>query len=212
MTAKLPQRPPADLASRNPSWHTWPITDPLWHIANTRGPYATRFGAMRSYGPLASARFDPHPPPPGDHPTERVLYTAGDLVTAIAERFQNGREIRCRQATDPIVYSWMPTRPLRLLDITDVSALRLGASQLLSTGPKRHTRSWAIAIHATWPDADGLLYQSSMAGRRCAALWAPGADSFPHAPAFAKLLPDPAPAWIRLLRNTAAQIHYDFYP
>lgn len=207
MTAKLPQQPPADLASRNPSWHTWPITDPLWHIANTRGPYATRFGAMRSYGPLASARFDPHPPPPGDHPTERVLYTAGDLVTAIAERFQNGREIRCRQATDPIVYSWMPTRPLRLLDITDVSALRLGASQLLSTGPKRHTRSWAIAIHATWPDADGVL-----AGRRCAALWAPGADSFPHAPAFAKLLSDPAPAWIRLLRNTAAQIHDDFYP
>ena len=36
--------------------------------------------------------------------------------------------------------------------------------------------------------------------------------SFPHAPAFAKLLPDPAPAWIRLLRNTAAQIHDDFYP
>jgi len=44
-----------------------------------------------------------------------------------------------------------------------------------------------------------------------AALWAPAADRFPPRPAFATLLSDPAPAWIRTLRNTAAQIHYDFY-
>jgi Arc/MetJ family transcription regulator len=104
VTAKLPQQPPTDLAARRPSWHTWPVTDSLWHIANTSGPYATRFSVMRSFGPLASARFDPHPPPPQNHSTERVLYAAGDLVTALAERFQNGREIRCRQPADPIVY------------------------------------------------------------------------------------------------------------
>ena len=211
MTAKLPQQPPADLAAREPGWRTWPTTDPLWHIANTSGPYATQFAAMRSYGPLASARFDPHPPPPGDHPTERILYAAIDLVTALAERFQNGREIRCRQATSPIVYSWMPTRPLRLIDVSDVSALRPGASQPLSTGPRRHTRTWAAAIRRTWPAADGLRYQSSMTGRECVALWAPAADSFPPRPAFAKLLSDPAPAWMQALRNTAVQIRYDFY-
>ncbi|MET0863191.1 MAG: RES family NAD+ phosphorylase [Nakamurella sp.] len=210
MTGKLP-RPPADLATRDPAWRHWPSTDPLWHIANTRGPFATRFGVMRSYGPLASARFDTHPSPAGEHPVERVLYAAGDLVTAIAERFQSGREIRCQQPTEPIVYSWMATRPLELIDITDLSALRLGASQLLSTGPKRQTRVWAAALRTTWPAADGLLYQSSMAGRTCVALWAPALDSFPAAPAFAKLLADPAPAWIALLRNTAAQIHYDFF-
>jgi len=88
VTAKLPPQPPIDLSSRNPERYIWPVTDPLWHIANTRGPYATRFGAMRSFGPLASARFDPHPPPAGDHPTERVLYASRDLVTALAERFQ----------------------------------------------------------------------------------------------------------------------------
>jgi hypothetical protein len=188
------------------------MSEPLWHIANTSGPYATRFGSMRSFGPLASARFDPHPPPPQDHPTERILYAATDLVTAIAERFQNGREIRCHQPTEPIVYSWTPTRTLRLLDLTGTSALRLGASQLLSTGPKRHTRTWAAALRATWPDADGLLYQSSMAGRACAALWAPAAGTFPAAPAFAKLMSDPATAWIDVLRSAAVQIHYDFYP
>lgn len=211
MTAKPPQQPPNDLAARRPSWHTWPVTAPLWHIANTSGPYATRFGVMRSFGPLASARFDPHPPPPQNHPTERVLYVATDLVTALAERFQNGREIRCHQPTDPIVYSWKPTHPLRLLDVTGVSALRLGASQLLSTGPRRRSRTWAIALRATWPDADGLLYQSSMAGRTCATLWAPATYTFPTAPAFAKLLSDPASAWITLLRDAAVQIHYDFY-
>ncbi len=211
MTAKLPHHPPADLDSRQPSWRSWPTTDPLWRVADTNGPFATRFAAMRTFGPLASARFDPHPPPPSDHPTQRILYAACDLVTALAERFQHGREIRCRQATDPIVYSWMPTRPLQLIDVTDLSAVRLGASQLLSTGPKRITRAWAIAIRRTWPAADGLLYQSSMAGRACVALWAPAVDSFPPRPAFAKLLADPADAWIRKLRNTAAHIHYDFY-
>ena len=211
MTAKLPPQPPADLDVRKPSWRTWPTTEPLWQVANTGGSFAARFAVMRAYGPLASARFDPHPPPPAEHPTERILYAAIDLVTALAERFQNGREIRCRQPTNPIVYSWMPARPLQLIDVTDLSALRLGASQLLSTGPKRHTRTWAVAIRRTWPAADGLLYQASMAGGECVALWAPAADSFPPRPAFARLLSDPAPEWIRTLRHTAAHIHYDFY-
>jgi len=211
VTAKLPHRPPADLDARNPSWRSWPTTDPLWQVANTSGPFAARYSVMCAYEPLAAARFDPHPPPPDDHPIERILYAATDLVTALAERFQNGREIRCRQTTAPIVYSWMPTRTLRLIDVTDLSALRLGASQLLSTGPQRHTRSWAVAIRRTWPTADGLLYQSSMAGRDCVALWAPAANSFPARPAFARLLSDPAPEWIRALRNAAATIHYDFF-
>ena len=101
MTAKLPPQPPADLDVRKPSWRTWPTTDPLWQVANTRGSFAARFAVMRAYGPLASARFDPHPPPPAEHPTERILYAAIDLVTALAERFQNGREIRAGKHQNP---------------------------------------------------------------------------------------------------------------
>jgi hypothetical protein len=209
--AKLPHQPPNDLHSRNPDWHIWPVTHPLWHIANTSGPYATRFAAMRGFGPLESARFDPHPLPVGPYSIERVLYAAGDLVTALAERFQNGREIRCRQPFDPVVYAWMPTRPLQLLDVTGLSALRIGASQLLSTGPRRHTRIWARALRAAWPHADGLLYQSSMAGRPCVALWAPAFDGLPAAPEFSKLLADPAAVWVGLLRDAAVQVHYEFY-
>ena len=44
---------------------------------------------MRSFGPLSSARFDPHPPPPGDHPTERILYAAIDPAPAWMQALRN---------------------------------------------------------------------------------------------------------------------------
>ena len=210
MTAKLPQKPPPDLASLAPDWHAWTTETPMWHIGSASGPYANPFGVMRSYGPLQTARFDPHPLPAQDHPAERVLYVAGELVTALAERFQQSREIRCRQPSDPVAYGWFPRRPLDLIDLTGVGALRMGASQLLATGPKRVTRAWARAIRECWPTADGVLYRSSMAGRRCAALRGPAQDGFPDSAAFAKLMSDPAPAWIQALRGAAVRAGYTF--
>jgi hypothetical protein len=50
-----------------------------------------------------------------------------------------------------------------------------------------------------------------MAGRVCVALWAPALDRFPSAPAFAKLLSDPAAAWVAMLRSAAVHIHHEFY-
>lgn len=72
------------------------------------------------------------------------------------------------------------------------------------------TRTWARALRATWPDADGLRYTSSLTGRPCAALWAPARDSFPGAPAFALLISHPAPLWQDQLRNAAAELGYTF--
>jgi hypothetical protein len=164
---------------------------------------------MRSFGPLPSARFDPHPPPAGMHPTERVLYAGSNLVTALAERFQKVREIRRHQPDEPIVYSWVATRPLRLLDLTGRAATRLGASHTISAGPKNVTRGWARALRATWPEADGSLYSSAMTGEQCVALWAPAQSSFPDAPGFSALLSHPASSWTDVLRAAAAQIGYD---
>jgi hypothetical protein len=209
VSPKLPRTPPADLARRRPLWKDWEPNQPLWHVANSKGAYAARFAVMRSYGPLPSARFDPHPPPPGLHPTERVLYAASNLVAALAERFQKGREIRRHQPVEPVVYAWTPTRPLRLLDLTGRAATRLGASHTISAGPKDVTRSWARALRATWPTADGLFYSSAMTGEPCFALWAPAQNSFPAAPAFSALLSHPATSWNNLLRAAAAQIGYD---
>ena len=209
---KLP-RPPADISSRTPDWLVRPMgSPPLWQVVSTAGPYAVRFGLMRRFGPLASARFDPHPPPPGEHPTERALYAATDLATALAERFQHNREIRGTAPDAPGVYAWTPTRPLRLADLRDTGALRLGASHTINTGPRTITRMWARAIRGAWPDADGVAYASSMSGRTCLALWAPAADSFPAAPDFAKLLNDRAPGWQLRVQSAAVEIGYAHFP
>ncbi|MDQ2846904.1 MAG: RES domain-containing protein [Actinomycetota bacterium] len=133
------------------------------------------------------------------------------MTTALAERFQAAREIRCAQSDRPIAYSWFPTRPLRLIDLTGQAALRIGASTKINSGPKRITRNWARAIRDAWPDADGLFYTSSMTGQPCVAIWAPAADSFPPRPQFARLLADPAQQWVEALQSVAVEIHYDFF-
>ena len=209
MQPKIPGEPPADLADREPDWHTWPAGIPLWHVASTAGPYSAGFGVMRAHGPLPTARFDPHPLA-SDHPTERVLYAASDLPTALAERFQRSREVRRNLPEASGVYAWRPTRALYLIDLRELGTVRLGASQLLRTGPKKVTRTWARALRAAWPDADGIAYRSSMAGRDCVALWAPAAATFPPAPEFSRLISDPASAWQALLRSAAVQIGYDY--
>lgn len=211
VTAKLPRQPPGDLAQRQPQITAWRSTDVLWHIASTAGPFATRFGQMRSYGPLPSARFDPHPEPARDHAREAVLYASATLLTALAERFQHGREIRTDDPAAPVAYAWTPTRSSRLIDLTGPGATRLGASHAIGSGPKPATRAWARAIRVTWPDVDGLLYSSSMTGESCLALWAPAQDAFPTAPSFARLLGDSSmAAWRELLRSAAVQLGYDF--
>lgn len=177
-----------------------------------KGPYARRFGEMRAFGPLRSARFDPHPEPPGMSSNERVLYVSGDLLTAIAERYQRRRAVILSEPTSPIVYSWSPLRVLRLVDLTGTGATRLGASQALTTGPRSVTRRWARAMRATWPDADGLYYRSSMSGGGCAACWGPAADSFPDKPAFAVPIDFPSREFQDLVQAACAELGYDYWP
>lgn len=210
MIAKRPQTPPADLASRSPDWFSWPTSAVLWQLAATTGRWSAPFATLRHFGPLPSARFDPHSPPPHTSPTEGVLYAGTDLLTALAERFQHLREIRRDQPGDPVAYSWAPTRPLQLLDLTDSAAVRLGASHVINTGRKDVTRVWARALRAAWPEADGVLYSSPMTGRNCTALWTPAQNSFPPAPAFATLMTYPAPEWQNTLRGAAAELGYTY--
>src|SRR5665647_2224366 len=79
--AKRPQTPPADLASRSPDWFSWPTSAVLWQLAATTGRWSAPFATLRHFGPLPSARFDPHSPPPHTSPTEGVLYAGTDLLT-----------------------------------------------------------------------------------------------------------------------------------
>lgn len=209
--AKLPNRPPGDLASRSPDWYHEPTDLPLWTIAAGSGRFARPFGEMRTYGPRRTARFDPHPEPPGAASGELVLYAARDLPTVIAERYQRRRAVDLSEAARPVVYSWFATRALRLLDLTGPGALRLGASHAINTGPRAVCRSWARALRSAWPEADGLRYSSSMTGRECLALWAPAIDSFPPAPSFALPMDLSSREWQALIQGACAELGYDYW-
>ena len=90
-------------------------------------------------------RWDPHPEPPGDHPGEGVLYTAGDLMTCVAEVFADTRIIDTRCDT-PVLQIWQATRAMRLLDLSGQWALRNGASAALDSAPRSTCRAWARAV------------------------------------------------------------------
>lgn len=208
--SKVPHTPPPDLADRTPTWTRYSRTDVLWQIASAAGAHPTGFGQMRSYGPLPSARFDPHPEPPGGGSGELVLYAAATLLTALAERFQHNREIRRADPTNPIAYAWRPVRRVTLIDLRGPGAVALGAAHAIGSYRKDITRRWARALRSTWPMADGILYASAMTGQDCLALWAPAAESFPPAPEFARAIDTPAAHWQHTLRAAAVQLGYTY--
>ena len=92
---KVPRTPPEPL--RRERGDVLTVTARLWRIHRTRGVHVIPWNALRRYGPLPSMRFDPHPPPLGEH-DEGVLYAATSLTTALAETFQTTRLIDTVQA------------------------------------------------------------------------------------------------------------------
>lgn len=143
---------------------------------------------LHHYGPTG-ARFDPHPLPPAVQ-TVGATYVASDLVTALAEVFRLRRVIDTVRSM-PYATAWVPSRPLRLLDLTGLWPVRAGASRALASGRHDLSRARARTIYETWPDADGLLYRSVMTGRFAVVLWTAAVDSFPARPVFSLPLADP---------------------
>jgi hypothetical protein len=177
----------------------------LWRVHRTAGGHVVGWNELRRYGPLPTMRFDPHPLPLGTH-GEGVLYAATDLATALAEVFQGTRIIDL-SSNRPRLTAWTPTRPLRLLNSTDKWALRNGGASALASAPRGTGRAWARAIHAAWPDLDGLWTISTMTGQPNVVLWNPAIDSFPAAPAFSRPLADPLVRGI-VRRIAAEDLHY----
>jgi hypothetical protein len=117
------------------------------------------------------------------------MYTATDYTTAFGEVFQRNRAITVSGAR--ALASWLPTRPLRLLDLTDAWAVRNGASGSLDSAPHSTCRAWAQAVRGTWPDLDGLYTQSTMTRRPVVTLFAPARDAFPASPSLSRSLDHP---------------------
>ncbi len=165
-SAKLPLPPePEELAVRAPA-DLVAVTrvSLLWRVYDTTGPHGRQWYEFRHFGPVATGRFDHHVPPPGDQ-ARAVLYVGLSVQTCVAEVFQDTRVIdRARRSR------WLAgfrlARELRLLDLSGAWPTRAGASQAISSGSRERARAWARAIHAAFPDVDGLWYRSSMDGGR----------------------------------------------
>lgn len=200
---KLPRTPPDHLTITEDD-----LTD--WHgrmvrIHGTAGPHVLHWHQMRHVGPLP-ARFDPHPPPVGQHDDAAVMYVAATFDTALAEVFQAARTVLPSAPNRPYLTVWQPDRALRLLDITGSWPIRNGASHALNTGPHAVCRAWARAIAAHPARVDGLRYTSSMTGGAAAALFLPAADSFPEYPELSIALTHPGLA--HAVHGAAGRVGY----
>ena len=156
---------------------------------DTVGEHVLAWNALRTYGPVARCRFDPHDLPPHEQ-TAGVCCLALDLPTALAEFFQDTRVVNARRNA-PHLTAFQPRRALRLLDLTGEWSVRAGASHVINTGRRDVTRAWARAITAAWPGLDGLWHTSSMTGRSCVTIFNSAADVMPAAPSFSEPLDHP---------------------
>lgn len=180
--------PPRRLTARKADFAAYESV--LFRLHRIEGRHRVKWDQMRTWGPLLSARWDPHPEPVGEYDEAAVMYAATDYSTALGEVFQGTRSITLSPAR--ALVAWTPARPLRLLHLTDTWAMRNGASGSLDSATRSTCRAWARAIHTTWPDLDGLLTHSAITRRPLVTLFAPAGDSFPASPSVTRPLSHPA--------------------
>jgi RES domain len=200
---KAPRTPPAQLIREPHDLVDYTAT--LWRIHRTAGEHVLPWNTLRTYGPLPSMRWDPHPGAEPISTAEGVLYAAADIGTSLAEVYQTTRVIDTR-AGAPTLTAWQPQRGLRLLDLSGTWLLRNSASAALLAAPRSTCRRWARAIYTTWPELDGLHVPSTLTGRPNIVLWNAAADSIPTMPSFSRPLTHPL-VW-SIAQAAAAEIGY----
>jgi hypothetical protein len=201
---KFPE-PPRDLAAVTPEWREVPAGTLLWRVYARGGAHPGAWNGFRHHGPVGTARFDHHLPPPREQ-ERAVLYAALDVPTCLAEAFQATRTIH-RTRREPWLVGFRMAAPLHLLDLHSAWPTRAGASMAIASGRRDRARRCSQAIYAACRAAQGLWYSSSMyAGRPCVALYERGESALPARPSLHLALADP-----RLdvpLQHIAADIHY----
>jgi hypothetical protein len=155
----------------------------LWRVHRTEGAHVLAWNAFRHFGPVL--RFDPHPPPPSEHPDRAVWYGASTPGVALAEAFQIDRTIDRRNGR-PYLTGLSFTRALSVLDLAVDSAgawvTRAGGTFAISTAPHAVTQQWARAVVEAFPQLNGVRYNSRFAGAACVALFAPARSAMPAQP------------------------------
>lgn len=162
----------------------------LWRIHQTSSARAVPWNQLRTWGPVPTARWDPHPLPPGEHAPLGAAYLGLDVPTCLAEVFQLTRFVDV-DAMAPYVTAFRSRVEVVVADLTGEWLLKAGGSAQLAFQHKDRTRAWARAIHVAWPHLDGLLAPSAvLGGHDVAAVWATGV--FPPAPELSVPLNSPA--------------------
>ena len=177
----------------------------LWRVYFRGGRHPVTWDTFRAYGPVATARFDHHDPPP--HVQDRaILYTAAHGPTCVAEVFQDTRVID-RTRRDPWLAAFALAEDVTLLDLTGTWPTMTGASMAISSGPRPRARRWSRAIYDAYPHVQGLWYPSSMyANRPAVALYERAQRALPRVPAFHAPLTHPG--LLMPLRHIALTVGY----
>lgn len=204
----FPPPPSADTLARagvGTHLHVVPAGTELWRVYFRRGQYPTTWHAFRAFGPVATARFDHHEPPPREQ-ERAILYAAAEGPICLAEVFQTSRVID-RVTGAPWLVSFPLTTDLHLLDLTGLWPTYAGGSQEINSGDRRIARQWSRAIYAAFPDIQGLRYRSKMYGSLPAmALYERARGALPTQPSFHTALA--SPAIFDVLDGTAADMGY----
>lgn len=172
----------------------------------TSGRHALPWNELRSWGPVHHMRWDPHLLPPTEQPERAVMYTATDVLTAVAEVFQHDRYVDVH-SEEPFLIGFTPTRGLKLLDLTGTWFLRSGSTASQTSAPRTACRAWARRIAESYPHLDGLWVLSSVTHRPVVVLFPPARSALPSEPEFSRAL---ATGETRLVVQAAAsEIGYD---
>lgn len=205
---KLPNPPGSEeLRNVGPETVVLPAGTLLFRIYFWGGDHPGRWGEFRSFGPLASARFDHHPEPRGFHEDHGILYAAPRIKTCVAEVFQEERNVDTR-TREPWLAGFALSDELALLDLRGDWPTRAGASMNINSGPRSRSRRWSSAIHTAYPRLMGLLYASSMhANERAVALYERAEGAIPASPSVH--VPLSHPGLTGGLEQVAKELGYD---
>jgi hypothetical protein len=163
----------------------------LWRIYFRAGAHPADWNRLRHWGPVVTARFDHHAPPPQTQ-ARGIVYAAAHAPTCFAEVFQDARTIE-RSRNQPWLVGFELARDVALLDLAGAWPTRAGASMAINSGRRARARAWSARIYADYPAIEGLHYPSSMAGNQPAlALYERAQSALPARPAFHRALADPA--------------------
>jgi hypothetical protein len=203
---KFPEPDPARLRRLAPAVIHLPAGTRLWRVYARGGAYPTTWLTPRTFGPIASARFDHHLEPARVQ-ARGILYAASAPAICLAEVFQARRLIDVASG-QPWLASFRLTDEVIVLDLTGLWPTQAGASMALASGPRPRARRWSRAIYDAYPVVQGLWYPSSMHGNQPAvALYERAQAALPPHPSFHRALADPV--LLPLLRRVAIAIGYD---